>query len=146
MKFGTDRQVIGGFFFTASAITSVLCDYVWAFHFAPYSAKFPTPWRVFELSLSISAVVVCVTTVLFVTASSISSGLNTQATRASDMATVAGLAVVVQSVIFISPHVTDRFNPFLAVMFITPMFAGFVFAVIRQRIQKSTDSLGTDSA
>jgi len=145
MKFGTDLQVIGCTFFAVSAITSVLCDYVWAYHFATHSATFPTSWRVFELSINFSAVVVCITTALFVTAASIASGFNTQSPRTSDHLTSTGLAVVIQPVIFVSPHLTDRFNPFLVAMFTTPIFAGFVFSAIRQRNQKSTRNAHTDS-
>jgi hypothetical protein len=50
MKVGSLRQQIGLTFFIVSAIVSLLCDYIWAYHFAPYDAKFPTPWSVFELS------------------------------------------------------------------------------------------------
>ncbi|MDB4614276.1 hypothetical protein OAH18_01165 [bacterium] len=129
----TFRQQIGWAFCIASAIASVFCDYVWAYHFAAYDPKFPTPWGVFTLSLQISIVIVCITTVLFVLPLFTASGFRSLSPTASDHATAAGLGVIVQPVIFVSPHVTDRLNPLPAVLFIAPVLAGFVFVAIRRR-------------
>ena len=133
MKFGSFRQQIGLTFFIASAIVSVFCDYAWAYHFAPYDAKFPTPWSVFALSVNISAVIVCITTTLFVVPLFIAKGFKTQLPTALDHAIATCLAGIVQPLIFVSPHVTNRFNPFLGILVIAPLLAGFVLAATRQQ-------------
>jgi hypothetical protein len=133
MNFGSLRQQISLTFFIVSAFVSLLCDYIWAYHLAPYDAKFPTPWSGFELSAGISAVIVCITTALFAVPLIIVKAFATQLPTASDHAVATCLATSVQPLIFASPHVTDRFNPFLGILFIAPLVAGLVFAAIRRR-------------
>ena len=133
MKFGSFRQRIGLTFFIVSAIVSLLCDYIWAYHLAPYDAEFPTPWSVFELNASISAVIVCATTALFAVPLIFVKTFAVQLPTASDHGVATCLAASVQPLIFVSPHITDRFNPVLGILVIAPLVAGFVFVATRKR-------------
>ena len=132
MKVGTFRQQIGFTFIVASVIASLVCDYIWAYHCAPYDLTFPTPWSVFELSVNISAVVVCITTALFVAPLFAVSGFKAQSPQVADYVVAAILGIIVQPVIFVSPHVTDRVNPFLAVLVMAPILAGGTFVALRR--------------
>jgi|GEM_PF-2815649 ABC-type nitrate/sulfonate/bicarbonate transport system permease component len=132
MKFGDYRQQICFTFFVVSTIVSLLCDYIWAYHFAPNDIKFPSPWSVFEFSARTSVVVVSVTTALFAIPLCIVKAFATHLPTASDHAIATGIAACVQLLVFVSPHVTDRFNPVLGILVTVPLVAGFIFAVTRR--------------
>lgn len=132
MKFGTFRQQIGLMFMIGSAISSLICDYLWAYHFAPYDAKFPTPSSVFELSVSVSVVVIAITTALFAGTLFIAPSFKTQVPTVSDYAAAIGFGLIVQPAIFVSPHAITGLNPFLGVVFIAPICAGLTFGWLRK--------------
>lgn len=139
MTLGTFRQQIGFAFFIASAIVAVIGDYVWAYHFAPYDRKFPTPWSVFELSLQISVVVVSITVVLFLLPTSLDPKFTLAFPSLADYCAAAVLGGIAQLAILVSPHIVDRVNLFLATLVIAPIVAGATFARLRRRDSVTAD-------
>ena len=143
MKLGTFRQQIGFTFFVASAFVSVIGDYVWAYHFAPYDRKFPTPSSVFELSLQISVVVVSITVGLFLLPTFAHTNFTIACPTVTDHCAAAVLGCIAQLAIFVSPHLSDRSNPFLAILFLAPIAAGAAFTRLRRRVQSPAERPGT---
>jgi hypothetical protein len=141
MTLGTFRQQIGFTFIIASAIVSVIGDYVWAYHFAPYDRKSPTPWSVFELSLQISVVVVSITVVLFLLPTFLDPKFTLASPSLADYCAVAVLGGIVQLAIFVSPHIVDQVNQFLATMVLAPVVAGATFARLRRDDSVTADPL-----
>jgi membrane protease YdiL (CAAX protease family) len=135
MKFGTFRQQMGFTFCLVSAFVSVIGDYLWAYHFASFERKFPTPWSVFQLRLEISVVVVWVSVSLFILPMLAVAHLKTARPFISDHREAAFLACIVQSLIFISPHLFKGSSLFLPVLFVTPLSAGAVLSYRRRRLQ-----------
>ncbi|MEZ6042962.1 MAG: hypothetical protein R3C20_20865 [Planctomycetaceae bacterium] len=133
MTLGTFRQQIGFMFFIASAILSVIGDYVWAYHFASYDRKFPTPWSVFELSLQISMLVVPITVVLFLLPTLLNPEFTLASPSLADYSCAGVLGGIVQLAILLSPHIVDRASLFLTTLVLAPIVAGGTFARLRRR-------------
>ncbi len=142
MKFGTFRQQIGFTFCLVSVFVSVIADYLWAYHFASFERKFPTPWSVFQLRLEISVFVVWVSVSLFILPTLAVANLKTAQPTISDHRTAAFLAGIVQSLIFISPHLSKGSSFFLPVLFVTPLSAGTVLSYRRRRLQGIEEAKG----
>ena len=141
MTLGTFRQQIGFAFFIASAIVSVIGGYVWAYHFASYDRKFPTPWSVFELNLQISGVVVSITVVLFLLPTFLDPKFTLAIPSLTDYCAAAALGGIAQLAILVSPHIVDRVNLFLATLVLAPIVAGATFVRLRRRDPVPADPL-----
>jgi hypothetical protein len=135
MRFGTFRQQIGFTFCLVSAFVAVIADYLWAYHFASYDRKFPTPWSVFQLNLEISVAVVGVSVSLFLLPTYAVANLKTARPSINDHRAAAFLACIVHSLIFIALHLSKGSGLILPALFVTPLSAGAVLSCRRRRLQ-----------
>lgn len=142
MRYGTFRQQIGFTFCLVSAFVAAIADYLWAYHFASYDRKFPTPWSVFQLNLEISVAVVWVSVSLFLLPTYAVANLKTARPSINDHRAAAFLACIVHSLIFITPHLSKGSGFSLPALFVTPLTAGEVLSCRRRRLQGIKEAEG----
>lgn len=145
MTIGTFRQQIGFTFCVASAIVSVVGDYIWAYLIAPDDRKFPTPSSLFEINLQISIVVLFITVGLFLLPTYADANFTIAYPTTADHCLVAVLGCAVRSIIFASPRLSDQVNPVLASILFTPIAAGTIFVRLRRRDPPSANPINKES-